>query len=80
MHELSLATEVVRIVCEEARRHGLGRIERFRLEVGQLRAVVPELLRNGIEFASRGTAADGAAVELAELSGSELRLVEIEGE
>jgi hypothetical protein len=45
MHELSLATEVVRIICDEAGRHGLARVERYRLEVGQLRAVVPELLR-----------------------------------
>jgi hydrogenase nickel incorporation protein HypA/HybF len=69
MHELSLATEVVRIICEEAARHGLRRVERFRLEVGQLRAVVPEMLRSGLEFPSQGTSAEGAQVELLEIPG-----------
>jgi len=69
MHELSLAAEVVRIICDEAERHGLGRIERFRIEVGQLRAVVPEMLCTGLEVASQGTCAAGAEVELVEISG-----------
>jgi hydrogenase nickel incorporation protein HypA/HybF len=69
MHELSLAVEVVRIVCDEAERHGLGRIERYRLEVGQLRAVVPEMLSTGLAVASHGTRAEGAEVELVEVAG-----------
>jgi len=113
MHELSLATEVVRIICDEAARNDVRRVERYRLEVGQLRAVVPELLRTGLEVASQGTCAAGARIELDEipgrarcpgcgiefatpdillvcpdcgqiggevLAGSELRIVELEGE
>lgn len=60
MHELALAHNVVDILCEEARRHGLRRVSQFKLRVGVLRAVVPELLETCLGFASRGTLAEGA--------------------
>lgn len=64
MHELALAHDLVQILCEEARRHGLERIQRIKLRVGALRAVVPELLSTSMEFASKGTVAEGTAVDL----------------
>lgn len=69
MHELSLAHEVIQVLTEEAARHRIARIARYRLEVGLLRGVVPELLRSGLELAGRGTAAEGAAIELLEVAG-----------
>jgi hydrogenase nickel incorporation protein HypA/HybF len=69
MHELALATEVVRIICDEAARHGVERVVRYRVEVGKLRAVVPDLLRSGLEIAGQGTRAAGALVELVEIAG-----------
>ena len=69
MHELALAQSVVKIVCEEAERHGLCRVEGFKLQVGQLRAVVPELLETCLEVAGHGTLAEGARVELAVVPG-----------
>jgi hydrogenase nickel incorporation protein HypA/HybF len=69
MHELSLAVSVVQIVCDEASRHGLGRIECYRLEVGALRAVVPELLTTCLGYASKGTMAEGSAIEIREVAG-----------
>lgn len=68
MHELSLAHAVLDIVTQEAARHGLGSVTRIALEVGRLRAVVPELLRTGIEVAARGTRAEGAALDLTEVA------------
>ena len=64
MHELSLATGVVEILTEEAARHQVSCIQVVQLRVGALRAVVPELLRTGMEFAGRGTAAEGARLEI----------------
>ena len=69
MHELSLAHEVIQILAQEAERHRIARIVRYRLEVGLLRGVVPELLRSGLELAARGTVAEGAAIELLEVQG-----------
>lgn len=64
MHELALAQSVVTILCEEAKRHGLARVDAFRLQVGELRAVVPEMLETCLEAVGRGTVAEGARVEL----------------
>ena len=64
MHELSLAQNVVEILCEEATTHGLTRITSYRLAVGELRAVVPEMLRTCLKIVGRGTAVDGAAMDL----------------
>ena len=69
MHELALAHSVVEILCEEAERHGLRRIDGFTLRVGQLRAVVPELLQSCMAIASRGTPAEGARMELDVVAG-----------
>lgn len=69
MHELSLAQGVLEILTEEAARHNVQRIERLSLRVGQLRAVVPELLRTGLEYAGQGTAAEGAVVEIEQVAG-----------
>jgi hydrogenase nickel incorporation protein HypA/HybF len=69
MHELSLASSVVQILSEEAQRHEMRRVTRYRLEVGLLRGVVPELLFTCLGFASKGTAVEGAAVDLQEVPG-----------
>ncbi len=69
MHELSLASEVIQILGDEASKHGLQRVSKYSLEVGLLRAVVPELLRTGLDVLSKGTVAEGAEVELREVPG-----------
>lgn len=69
MHELSLAKGVVDILCEEAARHEVNRIEQVQLRIGVLRAVVPDLLRTGMEYASEGTVAQGARLEIEEVMG-----------
>jgi hydrogenase nickel incorporation protein HypA/HybF len=69
MHELSLANSVVQILCEEAQRHQIRRVTRFSVEVGLLRAVVPELLVTCLGFAGKGTAVEGAEVQMHEVQG-----------
>lgn len=64
MHELALAQNVVKVLCEEAERHRLRRVEAIRLRIGVFRAVVPELLQTCLAFATRGTVAEGSSVEL----------------
>jgi hydrogenase nickel incorporation protein HypA/HybF len=69
MHELALAQNVVQILCEEAGRHGLDRVNAFKLRVGELRAVVPELLETCLDIAGRGTVVEGARVKLETVAG-----------
>ena len=64
MHELALAQNIVEIVAEEAGQHGLGRVDRITLRVGELRGVVPQMLETCLEIAGRGTVAEGARLEL----------------
>lgn len=62
MHELSLAAGIVDIVADAARAHDCARVVRVRVAVGALAHVEPEALAVGFAAASRGTAAEGAAL------------------
>ncbi len=64
MHEMALTENVVEIVCEEARKQGFDRVRIVRLRVGDMAAVEPEALRFCFDAVSRGTAAEGAALEI----------------
>ncbi len=64
MHELSLAESVIQIVGTTARREGATRVRAVRLAIGQLAAVEVEALRFCFGAVSRGTLADGAALEI----------------
>jgi hydrogenase nickel incorporation protein HypA/HybF len=69
VHELSLAQSVVDLLLEEARRNSISRIEVARLRIGRLRAIVPDLLKTGLEMVGRGTLAEGARFEIEEVRG-----------
>ncbi|MCE5336561.1 MAG: hydrogenase maturation nickel metallochaperone HypA [Desulfobacteraceae bacterium] len=64
MHELSIAESVLEIVTEEARKHGLERINRIKLQVGELAAVVPDSLMFCFELLRRDTIASEAVLEI----------------
>jgi hydrogenase nickel incorporation protein HypA/HybF len=66
MHELSLATAVVRMCTEQA---GGARILRVRVEVGRLAAVVPHALSFCFDVCAKGTAAEGAELEILQTPG-----------
>ncbi|MCC6751125.1 MAG: hydrogenase maturation nickel metallochaperone HypA [Deltaproteobacteria bacterium] len=66
MHELSLCRELVEVACTEAQRHAVARVRTVRVVVGQLAGVEPEALRFAFEVVARGTAVEGATLELVE--------------
>jgi hydrogenase nickel incorporation protein HypA/HybF len=66
MHELALMESVVAAVEE---RVGDARVATVRLEVGRLAAVVPDALRFCFDVCARGTALEGATLEIAEIPG-----------
>jgi hydrogenase nickel incorporation protein HypA/HybF len=75
MHELGLAMEVVDIVTRRAAGQGVRRVV---VEIGALAAVQAEALTFSFQLASEGTSAAGAALEIVELEGDELRVKEME--
>lgn len=68
MHEFSIARSMLGIAERTAREHGGRRVETIRIRVGILRAVVPETLAFALEVLGRGTLAEGAAVQIEEVS------------
>ncbi|MBX3177460.1 MAG: hydrogenase maturation nickel metallochaperone HypA [Candidatus Hydrogenedentes bacterium] len=67
MHEFSLAERILECALEVSGEHGGAAIERVVLEIGALRAVVPESLKFAFEAASMETAAEGALLEWREI-------------
>lgn len=60
MHELSIISNVYRIVEETAASGGLKKITKINLMVGALNQVVPEMLLFAYETITRGTFAEGS--------------------
>ena len=66
MHELSIASDVLRCALEAAEQHGAGRIQELVVEIGPMRQVVVEALQTAFEVISEGTPAEGAALKVIE--------------
>jgi hydrogenase nickel incorporation protein HypA/HybF len=64
MHELSLVESILQIVDEYAAKEGFARVTSLRLSCGKLSSVVPQALSFAFEVQSKGTRAEGAALEL----------------
>lgn len=64
MHELSVLHDVVRTALDEARRHGASRVTAVHLRVGVLRGLEPENLRFLFPLVAKGSAAEGASLEV----------------
>jgi len=69
MHELALCQGILDVLEEQAQRHNFRRVRRVRLEIGDLSAVEPRALAFGFEAVTRGTLADGAALEIERVPG-----------
>ncbi|HWA83489.1 MAG TPA: hydrogenase maturation nickel metallochaperone HypA [Fimbriimonadaceae bacterium] len=64
MHETGIITQAVHMAIEAAEHAGAGRVTRLRLRVGAMAGVVPEALRFGFDVVTKGTIAEGAALEV----------------
>ena len=69
MHEMSIAEGVLGIVREAARSNGLSRVNAVRLEIGALAAVEPAALRFCFDAVTRGSLAEGCALDIGEVGG-----------
>jgi hydrogenase nickel incorporation protein HypA/HybF len=66
MHELALMESMVAAVEAKVRP---ARVGRLRLQIGQLAGVLPEALEFCFSLCARGTALDGARLEIDEVRG-----------
>jgi len=64
MHELSIASAVLDIVCRHAEERRVARVE---LKVGHLRQVVPSALEFAFVLVAEGTVAEGAELVMEEV-------------
>lgn len=69
MHEMSLAEGVIQLIEDSARQNDFTRVKTVWLEIGKLAGVEAEAMRFCFEAVSRGSIADGAALEITETPG-----------
>jgi hydrogenase nickel incorporation protein HypA/HybF len=69
MHEMGIATEIVRIAVESIPDDVIDpKVARINLKVGKLAAVVPQSLQFCFEIVAKETAAEGAKLIIEEVS------------
>ena len=78
MHELSIATNIVDIACEEAERQGDLRVHAVYLNLGALSGVVKDALLFSWDLACEGTCIAGARLAIRDTPGREMQVVAIE--
>lgn len=66
MHELGIAQEIIAIVAEHA---GGSRVTRVVLEIGRHALILPDSIRFCFDLCSEGTPAQGAELEIREITG-----------
>ena len=69
MHEMSLAESVLQLIEDAAKREGFTQVKSVSLEIGRLAAVEPEALSFCFDAVTRGSVAEGAALEIIDVPG-----------
>lgn len=70
MHELSLCTEMVRTLENLMDEEGLHKIQKIKLQVGEVTGVLPRFMQDCWGPASEGTRLEGAKLEIEYLPSS----------
>ena len=69
MHEIGITQEILRAVLETSEKIGATKVNRVRITVGELTAVVPDSLQFSWEYSTPGTLAEGAVLDITETPG-----------
>jgi hydrogenase nickel incorporation protein HypA/HybF len=64
LHELAISEAIVTEVCQHV---GAAKVCRIVLEIGRLSAVMPDAVRFCFDLAAKGTAVEGASLEIIEI-------------
>ena len=66
MHEMALCESLIGVIEDQAEVHAYSRVKTVFLEIGPLACVEPEALRFTFDVVTRGTLAEGAALDITE--------------
>lgn len=77
MHELGITRNLVAIVSDAAQGR---RVRKVWLEIGERSALMPDAVRFCFDVVSKGTALEGATLEIVALAGDELNIKAMEVE
>jgi hydrogenase nickel incorporation protein HypA/HybF len=72
MHEMALCEGIRGVIEDQARRHGVARITRVRLEIGRFAGVEKRALAFAFDVVMRGSPAEGADLVMLDLPGRAL--------
>ncbi|MCW2242676.1 hydrogenase maturation nickel metallochaperone HypA [Azospirillum canadense] len=64
MHELALSQGIIDVIRDQSAAQGFTRVKTVRLVIGALSHVEPDAIAFGFDAVSRGTVAEGAALEI----------------
>lgn len=64
MHEIGIATGIMKIIEKEAAKHEVSRVTKVHVRVGELANVVPDALSFAFDSVILGTVAEGAELKL----------------
>lgn len=64
MHELSIIEGIIKISQEEAKKNNVKRIIEIRIKVGEMSGVIPDIMQEYFDIASRGTLVQGHSLKL----------------
>ncbi|RKY40660.1 MAG: hypothetical protein DRP76_01425 [Candidatus Omnitrophota bacterium] len=78
MHEFTIAKAILKGVLKEVSEHNAKKISRVGLRVGLLKMVTPVSLQNAFDIVSSGTIANQARLDVEEVPGDELSIINIE--
>jgi len=67
MHEMSIATELIKQILKIAEENNLKKIESVELEVGELKQVVPIAMKETFKAVTKDTIAQGAVLKIKEI-------------
>jgi len=64
MHELSLSIDTIDLIVNQTKHHQFNKVKAMTLSIGALSCIEPDALITGLTFASRGTVAEGAKINI----------------
>ena len=64
MHEVGIAQGVMKIIENETAKHGVSKVSKVRVRIGELSNLVPDALSFAFETITPGTVAEGAELEI----------------
>lgn len=67
MHELSIVTSMISIVRENMARHGVGRLKKIKIRVGEMTTVEPDAIRFCFEVCTGGTDMEDVTLDIEEV-------------